>query len=69
MTSGIDEEVFWLEISMNVTQLMKGIYGAEHFGNVETSMAISKNAGIVQQCSEISTRNILLYNVSLVQGR
>lgn len=45
---------------MDITKLVESIDGAEHLCNIETSMAIGKDASIVEQGSEISTGNILL---------
>lgn len=61
MAGRVDEEVFGLEISVDVTKLVEGIYGAKHLCDVESSVAVGKDTGIVEQGSEISTRDILLY--------
>ena len=45
---------------MDITKLVESIDGTEHLCNVESSMAIGKDAGVVEQSSEISTRDILL---------
>ena len=45
---------------MNIAQLMEGLDGAEHLCDIESSVAIGKDTSIVEQGSEISTRDILL---------
>ena len=45
---------------MDITKLVESIDRAEHLCNIESSMAIGKDASIVEQSSEISTRDILL---------
>lgn len=48
MASRIDEEVFGLEVSVDVTKLVQRIDRAEHFSNIEASMAIRKDTSIVE---------------------
>ena len=60
MSCGINQEVLWLEISVNIAQLVEGLDGAEHLCDIESSVAIGKDTSIVEQGSEISTRDILL---------
>lgn len=60
MAGRIDKEILGLEISVDVTKLMKGIYRAEHLGDVEASVTVRKNTSIIEQGSEISTRDVFL---------
>lgn len=60
MASPIDQEVLGLKISMDVAKLMEGIDGAEHLGDIESSMAVGKHTSVVEQGSKISTRDIFL---------
>jgi hypothetical protein len=45
---------------MDVAKLVQSIHRAEHFGNVEPGVAVREDTSIVEEGSEVSTRDIFL---------
>ena len=40
MAGGVDQEVLGLEIAVDVSELVQGVDGAEHLGDVEAGVAV-----------------------------
>jgi hypothetical protein len=64
--STVNEEIFRLEITMDVTKLVQGVNAEKHFRNVESSMSVVEDPSVVEQCAEVTTWDVFL-GMTLVQ--
>lgn len=59
VASAIYKEVLRLEVTVNVAKLVKLVDTGKHLCGIEAGVFLLENAGVVQEGSEVSTRNIL----------
>lgn len=50
----------WFQISVDISELVELAYAHEHLGGIEPSVFLLEHSRIVQQCPEISTRDVFL---------
>jgi hypothetical protein len=62
----IDEEVLWLQITMNIPETVQRVHTREHLCNVESSMSVVQHSSIVEQCAEVSSWNIFHRQIDLL---
>lgn len=60
----VDEEVLGLEITVDVSELMELVDAHEHLGGVEACVFLLEHARVVEQGTEVATRDEFL-NVSV----
>lgn len=50
----------WFQISVDISELVKLAYAHEHLGGIKPGVFLLEHSRIVQQCPEISTRDVFL---------
>ncbi len=60
VAGGVYEEIFGLQIPVDVAELMEGVDAGEHFGNVEAGVSVVKDTSVVEEGSKVAARDVFL---------
>lgn len=58
VSSRVNEKVLWLQISVNISQLVESVDRAEHLSDVEACMTVGQDTCVVEESSEITTWDV-----------
>jgi hypothetical protein len=66
VTSAVNEEVFRLEVTVNVTQLVEFVDTSKHLGGIEASVLLLEDTRVVEERTEVTSGYVLHGKVHMV---